>query len=75
MTEKEKKQMSRKEFEEQLLKKAHSDKEFKTCLADNPKVALDELTDEQLDKVAGGIDDDNWCENAMEALRVIGSYT
>ncbi|ATW26676.1 NHLP leader peptide family RiPP precursor [Candidatus Formimonas warabiya] len=81
----EKKQMNRKDFEEQLIKKAQSDKEFKKALVDNPKETLGqlgvrifedvevkvveesakvvylvlpqnliELTDEQLEGVAGG---------------------
>ncbi len=86
MSENENKQMTQKEFEEQIIKKAQSDKEFKKALVDNPKEALgqlgvqlpedvevkvveesarvvylvlpdnpDELTDEQLDRVAGGV--------------------
>ena len=88
MSENEKKPLTRKEFEEQLIKKAQSDKDFKKTLVDNPKAALgqlgvqvtedvdvkvveesakvvylvlpcnpDELTDEQLDDVAGGLCD------------------
>ncbi|BAF60467.1 biopolymer transport protein [Pelotomaculum thermopropionicum SI] len=86
MGEAEKKPMTRREFEEQIIKKAQSDKEFKQDLVNNPKEALgklgvripeevevkvveesprvfylvlpvnpDELTDSQLDGVAGGI--------------------
>lgn len=43
MSENEKKQMTRKEFEEQIIKKAQSDKEFKKALVDNPKEALRQL--------------------------------
>ena len=84
--------MTRKEIEEQIIKKAQSDKEFKKALLDNPKgtlrqfgvqipeeiefkvveesakvvylvlpVNLDELSDEQLDAVAGG-DCSSWEE-------------
>lgn len=86
MSENENKPMTRKEFQEQIIKKAQADKEFKKTLLDNPKGALgqlgvqisedvdvkvveesskvvylvlpanpDELTDEQLDGVAGGL--------------------
>ena len=82
----EKKPVTRKEFEEQLIKKAQADKDFKKALVDNPKAVLvqlgvqvpdevevkvveesakvvylvlpfnpDQLTDEQLNTVAGGI--------------------
>ncbi|BAF60545.1 hypothetical protein PTH_2364 [Pelotomaculum thermopropionicum SI] len=81
----EKKPVSRKEFEEQIIMKAQSDEDFRKALMDNPKEALgqlgvrvpdeieikvfeespqvlylvlplnpDELTDEQLEVVAGG---------------------
>ncbi|BAF60468.1 hypothetical protein PTH_2287 [Pelotomaculum thermopropionicum SI] len=85
MSDNEKKKMTRKEFEEQIIKKAQADKEFKQGLINDPKEALgklgvripeevevkvleespqvfylvlpvnpDELTDSQLDAVAGG---------------------
>lgn len=85
------KNMTRKEFEEQIIMKAQEDKDFKKSLVDNPKGALgklgfqlpeevevkvieesakvlylvlpanpDELTDEQLDAVAGGFCDKCW---------------
>ncbi|BAF60515.1 hypothetical protein PTH_2334 [Pelotomaculum thermopropionicum SI] len=85
MSENEKKPMTRKEFKEQIIKKAQADREFRKALVRNPKraigqlgvqfpedvevkvvedsagvvylvlpVNLDELTDEQLDDVAGG---------------------
>lgn len=43
MSENEKKQMTRKELEEQLIKKAQADKDFKKALVDNPKEALGQL--------------------------------
>ena len=43
MSENENKQMTQKEFEEQIIKKAQSDKEFKKALVDNPKEALGQL--------------------------------
>lgn len=33
------KTMTRKEFEEQIIKKAHSDKDFRKALVDNPEEA------------------------------------
>ncbi|MFZ5643686.1 MAG: NHLP leader peptide family RiPP precursor [Bacillota bacterium] len=79
-------EMTRSQYEEQIVKKAQTDKEFKNALLANPKEALaklgsefpaevevkvieesakvvylvlpfnpDELTDEQMDSVAGGI--------------------
>ncbi|MEN6349712.1 MAG: NHLP leader peptide family RiPP precursor [Syntrophomonas sp.] len=43
MKKNEKKQMTRKEFEEQVIKKAQSDKEFKKTLVDNPKEIFGQL--------------------------------
>jgi len=63
MIEKEKKQLSRKNSEEQLSKKD---------LADNPKAAMGQLTDEQLDKVAGGASiEDEYIKMFNEAIETL----
>ncbi|MCL6612921.1 MAG: NHLP leader peptide family RiPP precursor [Peptococcaceae bacterium] len=43
MSENEKKPMTRQEFEEQIIKKAQSDEDFRKALKDNPKEALGQL--------------------------------
>ena len=93
MSDNAKNQMTRKEFEKQIIKKAQADNEFKKALLGNPKETLqtqlgvqvseevevkvveesskvvylvlpvnpDELTDEQLDAVAGGASEEWHC--------------